>query len=78
MSFLLAQTTMGALTTESFCLEYLSGATRFLEIQKEILFSISILGSCRERPAFLSIKKLLMPPKNSIRVLPLMGQQSPY
>ena len=33
-SLLLAQSTMRIFTTESFCLEYLSGATRLLEVHK--------------------------------------------
>src|SRR6185437_10038020 len=57
---------MGISVTESFCLEYLTGTTRLLEIQKELLFSLSILSSCRELPVFLSIKKLLTSFKKKI------------
>ena len=59
---------MGIFDTESFCLEYLTGTTRLLEIQREFLFSLSTLSSYRELSVFLSIKKLLIPPKYSIRV----------
>jgi len=69
---------MGISVTESFCLEYLTGTTRLLEIQKELLFSLSNLSICRELPVFLSIEKLLKTPKYSIRVLPPFGQQSSY
>ena len=54
---------MGISVTESFCLEYLTGTTRLLEIQKELMFSLSTLSSCRELPVFLSIKKLIILPK---------------
>ena len=59
---------MGTSITEFFCLEYLTGTTRLLEIQREFPFSLSTLISCRELSVFLSIKKLLIPPKYSIRV----------
>ena len=55
--------TMGISDAESFCLEYLTSTTRLLEIQKELLFSLSTLSSCRELPVFLSIKKFIIPPK---------------
>ena len=56
-----------------FCLEYLTGTTRLLEIQKELLFSLNNLSICRELPVFLSTEKLLKTPKYSIRVLPPFG-----
>ena len=56
---------MGISVTESFCLEYLTGTTRLLEMQKELLLSLSTLSSCRELPVLLSIKKLLIPPRYS-------------
>ena len=61
---------MGIFNTESFCLEYLTGTTRLLEIQKELLLSLSTLSSCLELPVLLSIKKLLIPPRYSKRDLP--------
>ena len=54
---------MGISVTESFCLEYLIGTTRLLEMQKELLLFLSTLSSCRELPVLLSIKKLLIPPR---------------
>ena len=41
----------------------MTGTTRLLEKQKELMFSLSTLSSCRELPVFLSINKLIIPPK---------------
>ena len=40
MNLLFAQSTKEIFTTESFCLEYLLGATRLLEIQKDFCFPL--------------------------------------
>ena len=55
--------TMGISDAESFRLAYLTDTTRLLEIQKEFMFPLSTLSSCRELPVFLSIKKFIIPPK---------------
>ena len=62
---------------ELFCLEYLTGATRLLEMQKQFLLSLSNLSSCQEPPVHLSIKEHLKLQTFQIKSFFLVGQYSP-